>query len=104
MKIDKIKIGKKIKSIRINQKENAEDFGKRFDPPASQSLVSRWERGVNLPNNARLKAIADIAGISVDELLNDQEQDLNQLLQDVLAENQRLISELKLLKQKSQKN
>lgn len=98
------KIGKKIKSIRINKKENAEDFGKRFDPPASQSLVSRWERGVNLPNNARLKAIADIAGISVDDLLCDDTQDINQLLQQTLKENQRLIAELKLLKQKSQKN
>lgn len=69
MLIDKKEVGSRIKTIRINLKETTAKFAQRFDPPASDSLVSRWERGVNLPNNERLKAIADLEGISVNELL-----------------------------------
>jgi transcriptional regulator with XRE-family HTH domain len=66
---NKIEVGKRIKNIRINLKETTAEFANNFDPPSSDSLVSRWERGVNLPNSERLKVIADLGGISVDELL-----------------------------------
>lgn len=66
---NKIEVGKRIKNIRINLKETTAEFANNFDPPSSNSLVSRWERGVNLPNSERLKVIADLGGISVDELL-----------------------------------
>lgn len=69
MDIDKKKVGLRIKSIRINRKESTADFAKNFDPEASDSLVSRWERGVNLPNNIRIKKIADLGDITVEELL-----------------------------------
>lgn len=35
---------------------------------ATVSALSNWENGRNAPNDIRLKAIADIAGISVDKL------------------------------------
>ena len=66
---NKIEVGKRIKNIRINLKETTAEFANNFDPPSSNGLVSRWERGVNLPNSERLKVIADLGGISVDELL-----------------------------------
>ncbi len=59
----------RIKEIRINLGETMEEFGKRFK--TSKGAVSNWEKGRNLPNKANLKSIADLAGISVDELLDD---------------------------------
>jgi transcriptional regulator with XRE-family HTH domain len=50
-------------------KMSTAEFAKLFNPPASDSLVSRWERGVNLPNNTRLERIAEIGNITVDELI-----------------------------------
>lgn len=70
VKIDKKAVGKRIKSIRIEKGMTTAEFAKLFDPPASDSLVSRWERGVNLPNKSRLEKIANIGGYeSVEELL-----------------------------------
>ena len=60
----------KIKSIRKERGLSLEDFGKLLKPPADRGQVSRWENNKNKPNNERLKSIADIGGISVDELLN----------------------------------
>ncbi|TLQ20483.1 helix-turn-helix transcriptional regulator [Lentilactobacillus parafarraginis] len=71
--IDKQKLGIKIKSIRLRLSYNLADFGQLFDPPASASNVSRWERGLNIPNKKRLKIIADLAGITVTELLKGGE-------------------------------
>lgn len=68
MEIDNKAVGNRIKSIRKQKGLTTKDFGK-FISGASDSLVSRWERGVNLPNNARLKMIAKFGEISVNELL-----------------------------------
>lgn len=75
MEINKGEVGSRIKTIRISLKETTALFAKRFNPPASDSLVSRWERGVNLPNNQRLKEIADMGNMSVDELLHRKEKE-----------------------------
>ena len=64
--------GKEIKSIRIQRGETMKEFGSNFNPTASDSFLSRWERAINLPNNERLKKIAELANISVNELLHDQ--------------------------------
>lgn len=69
MEIDKKEVGNRIKTIRINLKETTAEFAEHFNPPASNSLVSRWERGVNLPNNERIKVIAELGKMSVEELL-----------------------------------
>lgn len=44
------------------------EFGKLVDN-AAQSLVSRWENGLTSPNSKRLKIIAALGSISVNELL-----------------------------------
>ena len=62
-------LGQRIKEIRINLGETMEEFGKRFN--TSKGTVNNWEKGRNLPNKANLKSIADLADISVDELLDD---------------------------------
>ena len=62
-------IGKRISDIRKNLGLNMEDFGKKMVPKASKGAVSNWENGYNLPNNQRLKTIAQLGNISVRELL-----------------------------------
>lgn len=69
MKVDNKLVGSTIKKIRIEMGLTVAEFGMLLDPPASDSLVSRWERGVNLPNKSRLKSIANIAGIPISELI-----------------------------------
>lgn len=62
-------LGQRIKEIRLNLGESKTDFGRRFK--ATGSLVNKWENNSVTPSNERLKSIADLAGISVDELLDD---------------------------------
>lgn len=63
-------LGQKIKNHRQNKGLNMREFGEFIDS-ASDSIVSRWEKGVSIPNAKRLKLIADDMGISVTELLKE---------------------------------
>ena len=74
----KKKIGDKIKKIRKQQCGNLsmEEFGKLFNPPASKGVVSNWENNYNYPNNERLKVIAKLGDISLDELLQGESPSL----------------------------
>lgn len=67
--INKDELGKRIKKIRSNLGQTAEVFGQNFDPPANRSLVSSWENGRYVPGPSRVKKIAKLADISVNELL-----------------------------------
>lgn len=68
MEIDKNLVGKRINSIRKENGLSMEKFGSLIDG-ASKGLVNNWEKGVNLPNNKRIKLIATLGRISVNELL-----------------------------------
>lgn len=68
MEINNKEVGFRIKSIRQKNGKTTKEFGSLIDG-ASDSLVSRWERGVNLPNTKRLKLIAELGAMSVNELL-----------------------------------
>ena len=68
MIIDKNAVGDRIKSIRKQKGLTMKEFGKLVDN-AAQSLVSRWENGLTSPNSKRLKIIAALGSISVNELL-----------------------------------
>lgn len=72
-KFPNIQIGNKIKLIRKELGLNMEDFGKLFTPTASKGVISNWENNYNLPNNERLKRIAELGGIPVNELLKGGE-------------------------------
>jgi transcriptional regulator with XRE-family HTH domain len=63
--LQKKKIGSRIKLIRNELGLTMKEFGEKFDPPASDSIVSRWERGISSPNNERLKRIAELGNISM---------------------------------------
>lgn len=72
--IDKDELGERIKKIRSSLGQTAEVFGKNFDPPANRSLVSSWENGRYVPGPSRVKKIAELGGISVDELLHGSKE------------------------------
>ena len=59
--------GERIKDIRLELGETLEEFGERFN--TSKVTVFNWEKGRNLPNKSNLKKIAEIGGISVEELI-----------------------------------
>ena len=63
--MEKKKIGSRIKFIRNELGLTMKEFGQKFSPPASDSIVSRWERGISLPNNERLKIISELGNISI---------------------------------------
>lgn len=67
IKINKPRVGARIKQIRFNKGYTLEAFGKLFN--TSKSNVLRWEQGISLPNKERIKNISKIADITVNELL-----------------------------------
>lgn len=86
MKIDtpNINIGQRIKGIRVSKGMTLEAFGKQFNPRADKSLVSKWERGKSLPNNKRIKRIAELGNVSVLYLLEGKHttSDIHRLPED----------------------
>lgn len=74
----KKKFGERVRSIRIELGVNQEKFGEYFkknDDPndkegiANKAVVSAWERGVSVPTIDRLKIIAELGNMTVNELL-----------------------------------
>ena len=67
-KINKKAVGARIRAIREDVGMTMVEFGEWLS--TTQGAVSNWERGENLPNKYRIKRIATIANISVQELLH----------------------------------
>ena len=69
-------IGQRIKHIRVSRKETLEEFAKNIVKVSSNSVktgksnVSRWEKGLNKPNDITLQAIAELGNTTVNQLLN----------------------------------
>lgn len=82
MEVDKTVVGRRINSIRKEKGLSMEAFGLLVDN-ASKGLVNNWEKGVNLPNNKRLKIIAELGNLTVSELLYGSIEDY--LLQEIKA-------------------
>lgn len=80
---NKNNLGNRIRSIRTKLGKSQEEFGKLFDPPAPKSAVSRWEHGGS-PNKKRLAKIAELGGVTVDELVNGSLLDAINTLTSVL--------------------
>lgn len=68
MKVDKSALGLRISSIRKEKGLTLEEFGRKV-LSAGKSNVSKWERGLTMPSNERLKVIAEMAGVTTDYLL-----------------------------------
>ena len=65
--INKPRVGVRIKDIRLEKGMEQQEFANIIN--ATVSALSNWENGRNLPNKERLKNIADLAGITVQKLL-----------------------------------
>lgn len=96
-KIDKKALGARIKSLRLAKGYTLKDFSKliqrenKEESEITESIISRWERGVSVPSPNRLKAIANIEGISVDELLyGPQNEYITRLLREAILKNDRI--------------
>ena len=68
-------VGERIQRIRLENGYSLNTFGieigKRLNSErVKEGIISRWENGVSLPNNERLKAIAELGDITVNQLLN----------------------------------
>lgn len=67
--IDKIRVGERIFKIRNALNLTLEQFGNKRGINAERSNVSKWERGITLPNKQRLEIIAKKGNITVNKLL-----------------------------------
>ena len=68
MYIDKKEVGERILKIRKSYGYSMKEFGEAVGH-APKGSVNSWEKGVNLPNEERLKQIASMGNMSVNELL-----------------------------------
>lgn len=97
----------RIRRIRESKNETMEEFGKRFDPIVSKSVISNWENSRNKPSKKNLEKIAEIGNTSVDYILyGDKDDDLGmdtdrylyrELDKFIKSREQIIASELKLL-------
>ena len=71
-----------------------EEFGELFDPPANKSIVSRWEKDVSVPNNRRMKRIAELGGVTVADLIIDNKALISKKEYDRLKDIERKYNEL----------
>lgn len=95
---NKLNTNKVARSIRVVRKSlglSMEEFASRIDDKAKSCTVSNWETGKNLPNNKRLKKIAELGEITVDELLNGVDE-----TQELRKENEQLKERIKELENK----
>ncbi|WP_239748361.1 helix-turn-helix transcriptional regulator [Mammaliicoccus sp. A-M2] len=94
--INKTDIGKRIKNIRLQHGLSMSEFGESIDNVKS-GVVSNWENGKQIPNKLRLKKIAKLGNITVDELLDiTNYQELYELEKE---RNSLLEQEIKVLKE-----
>lgn len=68
MNIDKKALGLRIQQIRKEKGLTLEEFGELV-LNAGKSAVSKWEKGSSIPNNKRLKVIADLGNMSIESLM-----------------------------------
>ena len=89
----KTDIGLRIKSIRLAKGLNLREFGEEISKLTkekkyiSDSIVSRWEKGVSIPNAKRLKAIAEYGNVSINFLLYGNEISYEDIYQNIKSVN-----------------
>lgn len=68
-------LGQRIKKIRVSRKETLEEFANAIQKNADKTIkttksnVSKWEKGLNIPNDIALFSIAQLGNMSRDELI-----------------------------------
>lgn len=79
-----------------------EEFGNKFNSKAHKSIISKWEKGLTKPSNERLKEIADLGKISVNQLLygdflGELQSITNEEIRNILNDNNLDITESELI-------
>lgn len=80
-------LGEKIKALRTQRGITQEAFAEYLN--VSRSAIAKWESDIGVPEIINLKAIAKTFGISIDELL-DEEQEISlkeEVCTDIMEEN-----------------
>lgn len=84
-----IELGQRIKNIRVTRKETLEQFANAIQKNAEKSIkttksnVSKWEKGLNTPNDIALHSIASLGAVSVNYLLTGESDSKIKLLNDI---------------------
>lgn len=60
-----------IKEIRLSLGMTLEEFGGLFIPKASDSIVSRWEKNISIPNPDRIKQLSKVSNKTTSEIYNN---------------------------------
>ncbi|TKM40048.1 helix-turn-helix domain-containing protein [Enterococcus faecium] len=68
-KDDKTVMGKRIREVRKNREETLEKFGKNFTIYTGKNVISRWEKGINIPDIEKLMNIAYLGKVTVPYLM-----------------------------------
>lgn len=68
--MEKIKIGEFIIKCRKDKKLTQEQLAGKMD--ISINAVSKWERGLNLPDTSNMQKLCSILGITINELLEEK--------------------------------
>lgn len=68
-KDDKIVMGKRIREVRKNREETLEKFGKNFTIYTGKNVISRCEKGINIPDIEKLMNIAYLGKVTVPYLM-----------------------------------
>lgn len=92
--MEKIKIGNFITKCRKEKKLTQEQLAEKMD--VSVNAVSKWERGLNLPDTSKIPELCNILEITINELLEGKKLTNNEMFDK--AENN-IISLMMTLKQ-----
>lgn len=91
--MDLLKIGKFIAECRKNNKLTQEQLAEKLG--ITDRAVSKWERGLSLPDASIMLELCKILNISVNELLNGEKIDMK----DYKEKNEKLLLELAKLEE-----
>ena len=75
--MEQIKIGHFITACRKEKELTQEQIVEKLN--VSVNAVSKWERGLNLPDYANMQNLCDILGISVNEFLAGERLESNEV-------------------------
>lgn len=76
--MDQIKIGKFISDTRKSKKITQEELAEKLN--ISKNAVSKWERGINLPDVSLMQPICEILDISLNELFAGEHLKENEII------------------------
>lgn len=98
-KIDSIKIGNFIKTLRCGLKLSQDDLAKKLCEQylqTSAKAVSDWENGKTLPDLDKISTLCKILGVTVDELMDGEKKKEINFLKKYSILNQSYINSLPL--------